>query len=588
MIGLELSSLLSYFSALFAFGAVSFLCLLERDVRTLGRSIGPLITGAPPQNPDFLHPRLRSAWRLLLLEWRSRSNAARTPDVPSEAASILASATSPQEVTTRLAALVHSALGGTAVSVVAAMVDDESGDLDGVGCAGQELGRALPLILSRLRLTTRAEGGCMYHPMRATPEDLSAFDIGDWYVAASPSAGIFRAALWVGVRRSALPLGESTRRHLESISRYSVAAAVAARRSTVATDRDQRSHGAFISLSHDLRAPGTTALYAIRDILSGACGTVNEEQEALLATVEECIDEQLRLLADLLDAAKIDEGYLHPRTDRIEIVEELRELLNRTRLDAAKRGLELRYRLPTRLFAEADPSHVRRVLGNLLTNAVKYSDRGVIGVIAAERSGQIEIAVEDEGIGIPRDCQTKLFERFARMENGSTRPGTGLGLHIARSLARANGGDVTYEPNHPVGSRFIFTLPAAIFAEHVTTVCSDRLLVVDDDAMTVRQHARLLAGTAREIRTAGSLDEALSAVSFWEPDVVVTDLRIAESTALPIALAARARGARVILVTGAVSDPALAELRSDPEILVLEKPTSRALLLSAVRGRRGC
>lgn len=131
---------------------------------------------------------------------------------------------------------------------------------------------------------------------------------------------------------------------------------------------------------------------------------------------------------------------------------------------AATRGLELSVDLPdTAIMVEIDPNRVRQILGNLVSNAVKYTDHGSVLVRAglSQEAGKVHalVGVIDTGPGIPADQQERIFEEFTRLEPGLAQ-GAGVGLSISRRLARAMGGDITVQSEIGRGSTFTLLLPA--------------------------------------------------------------------------------------------------------------------------------
>jgi signal transduction histidine kinase len=108
-----------------------------------------------------------------------------------------------------------------------------------------------------------------------------------------------------------------------------------------------------------------------------------------------------------------------------------------------------------------DRVRLRQILGNLIENAVKYSpEGGEVRVSAAAANGAVRITVRDDGPGIPPDQQTRIFEKFGRVDvPGASKPGTGLGLFIARSIAEAHGGSLEVSSEPERGSTFTLTLP---------------------------------------------------------------------------------------------------------------------------------
>jgi len=123
----------------------------------------------------------------------------------------------------------------------------------------------------------------------------------------------------------------------------------------------------------------------------------------------------------------------------------------------------LRSEIPSSLFVEADPSNIEQILTNLLDNAIKYTpEGGRVRVSAIEKDqGEIQLSIEDNGIGIPKDDIHRVFERFYRVDKGRSQEleGTGLGLSIVKHLVQAHGGKVWVESQLGKGSTFYFTLP---------------------------------------------------------------------------------------------------------------------------------
>jgi K+-sensing histidine kinase KdpD len=208
----------------------------------------------------------------------------------------------------------------------------------------------------------------------------------------------------------------------------------------------------FVAIaSHELRTPAT-ALYGVVTTLASRGDTLPEEvRQELLRTGVEQGERMRRLLEELLDLSRLDASAL-----RIEP----RALVVRTVLDEIARdvlppGSAVTLEVPADLAAVADRRVLERVLSNLLVNAARHG-RPPFRIVAEARDRHLRIAVCDEGPGISEELRHRLFERFARGEEGS---GSGLGLAIARSYARAHGGDLFYEPREDGRTRFELILP---------------------------------------------------------------------------------------------------------------------------------
>jgi signal transduction histidine kinase len=217
-----------------------------------------------------------------------------------------------------------------------------------------------------------------------------------------------------------------------------------------------------LTASHELRSPLTS--------VQGFAELLMLERENLSArqveTVEVILDNSrhlVRLLNDLLDLARSDAGRLVIRpepTDLTPLIEDTVRLM-RAQTDADDQRLTASIE-PDLPLVEAEADRIRQVLVNLLTNAHEYSPEGAsIAVMARAAGAEVEIAVTDNGPGIPPDQLEHIFERFVRGEAGLTQRvgGTGLGLPISKSLVELHGGRLAVESTVGAGSTFSFRLP---------------------------------------------------------------------------------------------------------------------------------
>ncbi len=221
------------------------------------------------------------------------------------------------------------------------------------------------------------------------------------------------------------------------------------------------------TVSHELRTP-MTAIKGYVDILTmGAAGALNENQLHFLDVVRNNIDRLNTLVSDLLDISRIEAGRvtLNPQAvDLHEIAEDVvAEVLQRSQNDDKPMALSLDIpkKLPSVI---GDGERVRQILGNLVDNAYNYTpNNGTIRVNIHQENGEIQVDVQDNGVGIAPEDQTRIFERFYRGEHPLVlaTPGTGLGLPIVRQLVEMHNGRIwmssTGVPGD--GSTFSFTLP---------------------------------------------------------------------------------------------------------------------------------
>lgn len=242
--------------------------------------------------------------------------------------------------------------------------------------------------------------------------------------------------------------------------------AVSAFRDVTAEVEAERAKTEFVStVSHELRTPMTSIKGYVELLLMGVVGTLTEDQYNFLTVIDVNVERLTTLVNDLLDISRIESGRvaLSPRVIHVEnVVEQVVVTMQARALD---QGLTLRSELPPTLpEIIADPDRVTQILTNLVGNACNYTPAGgKVTVSARVHDDQVRISVRDTGIGISKEDQTKIFERFFRADDSMVQdaPGTGLGLAIVQSLAEMQGGQVWVESELGEGSTFTFTLPTA-------------------------------------------------------------------------------------------------------------------------------
>jgi len=220
-------------------------------------------------------------------------------------------------------------------------------------------------------------------------------------------------------------------------------------------------------VSHDLKNP-IHAIDGHAQLLEDELrGPLTAEQRDSVARIRRSVRALTGLIEDLLELARAEAGQLTVKLDQVILREVVRDAVEEHRAAAEAAGLALVHaddRSETVLVT--DPARVAQVLGNLLSNAIKYTPRGGRIEVATEMlarpnadgGARLAIHVDDDGPGIPADKREEIFGEFTRLESGDT-PGAGLGLSIARRVARLLGGDVTVDGEQRGGTRFTLWLP---------------------------------------------------------------------------------------------------------------------------------
>ncbi|MCA9392207.1 PAS domain S-box protein [candidate division WWE3 bacterium] len=212
--------------------------------------------------------------------------------------------------------------------------------------------------------------------------------------------------------------------------------------------------------SHDLKSP----LVAINGLLSMALdnqyGELSEKLRDVLEQIDASGNQLLVLVNDFLDATSIQSGKMHYQYSTFDVVAVVEEAIQLYETVAKKKGVELKFEKHEKVVVCADVSKVAQIINNLISNALKYTNKGDVKVYInlLDDGGKAGIYVEDTGIGISESEAAKLFDKFRRV-NYSKVTGTGLGLYISKKMANEMGGDVVLAKSAPeVGSIFEFTL----------------------------------------------------------------------------------------------------------------------------------
>jgi len=220
----------------------------------------------------------------------------------------------------------------------------------------------------------------------------------------------------------------------------------------------------FISVvSHQLRSPLSNLRWAIELLMSGRLGKIEEKQTEYFRILKENSGRMGELVSDLLIVSRIETATLPQKRKEISLEDLIKKLISEFEPFAQASNVEIEFKseenLPKIL---ADPSQIRLVVENLLDNAVRYiKDRGKVKMLLSRRGQNLYFEIEDNGVGIPKEDQKYIFQKFFRSENilRYQTQGSGLGLYISKAIIERSGGKIGFKSQEGVGSTFWFTLP---------------------------------------------------------------------------------------------------------------------------------
>ncbi|MGE5674396.1 MAG: response regulator [Mycobacterium leprae] len=300
---------------------------------------------------------------------------------------------------------------------------------------------------------------------------------------------------------------------------------------TKETEVDRMKSEFIATVSHELRTPMTSIKGALGLILGGVAGTLPDEARDLLAIAQNNTDRLIRLINDILDISRIEAGKMEIKKNPLSMADAIARAVREMESYARQRNITLQVHVAEdlpRVLADAD--RLQQVLVNLLSNAIKFSDQHTeVAIASSLEAGVVQVTVEDHGPGIPGEQMSRIFEKFHRVDNASTRKtgGTGLGLAICKAIVEEHGGQIWADSEVGKGSTFTFTLPAEVPEDEMRVplhVGNKRVLVVDDDPDIVRLIC--LSLEQEGFRTLGTTtgEEALQIARANQIDAITLDL----------------------------------------------------------------
>ncbi|MEO8019209.1 MAG: ATP-binding protein [Pseudomonadota bacterium] len=356
-------------------------------------------------------------------------------------------------------------------------------------------------------------------------------------------------------------------------------------------------------ISHEIRTP-LNSIYGYAQLLErGVAGPSDNAIRVIRRSAEHMAD----LIDGILDISKIENGILRLDRDKVPLAEFLDQIVDMFRLQAAAKGIEFIYSRPPHLpaFVHVDQKRLRQIIINLISNAIKYTERGSATLTVRYRSQVAEFEVTDTGVGIPAHELERVFEPFERGQGANVRaiPGTGLGLTITKLLTQIMGGEINATSVEGQGTTFAvrLLLSEAAPAPHAERACDAgaitqylgprrKLLLIDDDAVHIDIVQRLLQPLDFTVLTAHDGASGLALAAESRPDLAMIDVSMPGMTGWQVADALRAMPGldrlRIVIVSANAHEfsPGGAESRHDAFLI---KPIDVARLLETLATQLG-
>ncbi|MFZ1784442.1 MAG: ATP-binding protein [Ferruginibacter sp.] len=308
---------------------------------------------------------------------------------------------------------------------------------------------------------------------------------------------------------------------------------------------EKAKHQFLANMSHEIRTP-MNAIKGMTDILIRR--NPKEDQKEYLDGIKQSSDSLLVIINDILDISKIEAGKVELENELFSVNELLNNIHTIMQFKAEEKGLELKKEMPTEeLNVKGDANRLRQILINLIGNAIKFTEKGLVTTTIQSEKVQdklnLHFTVSDTGIGIDKDRMSKIFESFEQAYSDTSRKfgGSGLGLSISKKLVELHNGSIWVESEKGKGSRFHFTIPYVMAATTTEVIPAEdvhsniaaaltgiRILLVEDNAFNVvvarEELEDTIEGVHVDVAENGLI--ALEQLKFAAFDVILMDVQM--------------------------------------------------------------
>lgn len=335
----------------------------------------------------------------------------------------------------------------------------------------------------------------------------------------------------------------------------------------------------LLTITHDIKAPAAS-IAGFADLLAGYVS--RPKAIAYLDNISGSARHLQRLVSALLDYHQLTDGKAELHMESFSPLRLVVSTIGEMQPLAEERGLVLRAELMSKdnNTYRSDAFRIKQILTNLVSNAIKYTDKGEVVVTMDIRSGVMYVSVRDTGRGMADDEQRRIFDAFTRLPNAQGCEGVGLGLSITHELVGALGGSISVSSAKGRGSTFMVSIPmqicsaidagepacSSIVVEDNTACCQSgrankdiakgenvvRVVALDDDGLQLKLLSEMFArleGACFELHTTSGVHEALTMLDEVKPQVFLTDIEMPEMNGGDILHLVRGRGMKVVAMT---------------------------------------
>jgi chemotaxis family two-component system sensor kinase Cph1 len=377
-------------------------------------------------------------------------------------------------------------------------------------------------------IATTADGDRRYTPRKsfALWKETVRNKSMPWQPLEIESARVFRNILMQAIRDASQQLALERSRALENAA-------------AAATSANRAKSQFFAKMSHELRTP-LTAILGFTNLLARDQAITDNHKE-YIDIISRSGEHLLSLINDVLEMSKIEAGQISLRENSFDLYRLLYSIRDMFSIKAINKGIELNLAIAPNIpqYVYGDEGKLRQILLNLVSNAVKFTNSGMI-LLNVRRGDVLEFEVSDTGIGIADNDLKTIFEAFKQTDRGRYLQGSGLGLSISLQFARLMGGDITVQSTLGQGSTFLLQAQLAAVdtsevlvseqAQTVTGLVADqptyRILVVEDVIETCLLLANLFESIGLEVRYASNGQEAIAIWQEWQPHLIWMDIHM--------------------------------------------------------------